>query len=83
MREALTLFESIASSRWFIKSALILFLNKIDVFRKKIQAGASVRAHFPEYDGPEGDEKAAAEFFADKYRSVGHRMGHDVCAFLD
>ena len=30
------LWESIANSHWFAKSALILFLNKIDLFKEKL-----------------------------------------------
>jgi len=36
MNEALMLFESIVNSRWFTKSAMILFLNKMDLFREKL-----------------------------------------------
>jgi guanine nucleotide-binding protein subunit alpha len=37
MQEALTLFDSICNSRWFIKTSIILFLNKIDLFADKIR----------------------------------------------
>ena len=36
MQEALTLFDSICNSRWFVKTSIILFLNKIDRFREKL-----------------------------------------------
>jgi hypothetical protein len=36
MQEALTLFDSICNSRWFIKTSIILFLNKIDIFKEKL-----------------------------------------------
>jgi len=76
MQEALMLFSTIAQSPWFAKTALILFLNKIDLFRDKIRAGgAQIRTHFPEYTGPDGDDKAAANFFADKFTAVGRRPG--------
>lgn len=75
MQEALMLFSTIAKSPWFAKTALILFLNKIDLFREKIHAGVQIRAHFPEYTGPDCDDKAAATFFADKFTAVGRRPG--------
>ena len=31
MAEALTLFDSICNSRWFVKTSMILFLNKIEM----------------------------------------------------
>ncbi|CAO3600892.1 unnamed protein product [Absidia cylindrospora] len=36
MQEALTLFDSICNSRWFLKTSIILFLNKIDIFKDKL-----------------------------------------------
>ncbi|KAF8202810.1 guanine nucleotide binding protein, alpha subunit, partial [Mycena galopus ATCC 62051] len=35
IHESLALFESIANSPWFRRTSVILFLNKIDVFKKK------------------------------------------------
>ncbi|WPH02470.1 Hypothetical protein R9X50_00533400 [Acrodontium crateriforme] len=71
MNEALMLFESIANSKYFEKSALILFLNKIDLFREKILDGSSrIRDHFPDFPGPDRDPEAGQEFFARKFRSL-------------
>jgi hypothetical protein len=36
MGESLYLFESIINSRWFLRTSVILFLNKIDVFKRKL-----------------------------------------------
>ncbi|KAJ7277345.1 hypothetical protein C8J57DRAFT_1504180 [Mycena rebaudengoi] len=36
MRESLHRFESVINSRWFLRIGVILFLNKIDVFRRKL-----------------------------------------------
>ncbi|KAF9260802.1 G-alpha-domain-containing protein [Marasmius fiardii PR-910] len=36
MQETLVLFEGIVNSRWFLRSSIILFLNKVDVFKKKL-----------------------------------------------
>ena len=46
------LFESIANSKYFEKSALILFLNKIDLFREKVMSGKS-------REGVKADTRAA------------------------
>merc|ERR1712137_688390 len=35
MREALTLFDSICNSKWFVKTSIVLFLNKTDIFKEK------------------------------------------------
>lgn len=36
MRESFFLFESVINSRWFFRTPVILFLNKIDVFKTKL-----------------------------------------------
>ena len=36
MAESLVLFKSTISSRWFLRTLVILFLNKIDVFKSKL-----------------------------------------------
>jgi guanine nucleotide-binding protein subunit alpha len=36
MAESLVLFESVINSRWFLRTSIILFLNKIDVFKNKL-----------------------------------------------
>ncbi|KAK6441684.1 hypothetical protein LTR95_002075 [Oleoguttula sp. CCFEE 5521] len=71
MHEALMLFESIANSKYFEKSALILFLNKIDLFREKIISGvAPIREHFPDYMGGDRDVESGQEFFAKKFKNL-------------
>ena len=36
MNESLILFDSVINSRWFLRTSIILFLNKIDVFKNKL-----------------------------------------------
>ena len=36
MAESLVLFESVINSRWFLCTSIILFLNKIDIFKNKL-----------------------------------------------
>jgi guanine nucleotide-binding protein subunit alpha len=36
MKESLVLFDSVINSRWFLRTSIILFLNKIDVFKRKV-----------------------------------------------
>lgn len=44
------LFDTICNSPWFIHTSMILFLNKIDIFREKILV-SSVSEWFPDYKG--------------------------------
>ncbi|KAI8051893.1 guanine nucleotide-binding protein alpha-3 subunit [Gilbertella persicaria] len=58
MMESLALFESIVNSRWFIHSSIMLFLNKVDIFKAKI-AGSPLEKFFPDYGGGNDANKAA------------------------
>ncbi|KAJ7058433.1 guanine nucleotide binding protein, alpha subunit [Mycena amicta] len=58
LRESLVLFENIINSRWFIRTSIILFLNKVDVFQKKLTK-IPLERHFPEFV-PGGLGNAAA-----------------------
>ena len=51
MIESMRLFDSILKNKWFVETAIILFLNKRDLFEKKIQH-SPLTICFPEYDGP-------------------------------
>lgn len=48
--ESLVLFESITNSRWFLRTSIILFLNKTDLFRKKIPK-SPLEKYFTDYSG--------------------------------
>ena len=37
MAESLVLFDSVINSRWFLRTSIILFLNKIDIYRHKLR----------------------------------------------
>lgn len=54
IHEATELFDEICSSRWFDNTSMILFLNKKDLFEKKIKR-VDIRNHekdlFMDYDG--------------------------------
>jgi len=50
MTEALTLFDEICNSRWFKKTSMIMFFNKSDLFREKLET-KSISTCFPEYKG--------------------------------
>jgi len=68
MHEALTLFDSICNGKWFTKTSMILFLNKIDILMEKIKKSRLVD-FFPEYDSP-NEYQQVIDFFTDKFRSI-------------
>lgn len=59
MQEALTLFDSICNSRWFIKTSIILFLNKIDRFQEKLPH-SPLANYFPDFDGSNTYDEASS-----------------------
>ncbi|EEQ91758.1 small G-protein GPA2 [Blastomyces dermatitidis ER-3] len=69
MHEAMMLFESLVNGEWFKRKPVILFLNKIDLFKEKI-AISPVSKHFPDYQGPEGSYEPAIKFFAERFRGI-------------
>jgi len=67
MTEALTLFEEIVNSRWFRKSSMILFLNKRDLFQKKIaNVPLTICPEFDDYDGSQEYDECVS-YIADKF----------------
>ena len=50
MHESIMLFAEICNCQWFKDAALILFLNKCDLFKEKI-ATTDLNVCFPDYDG--------------------------------
>ncbi|KAJ7468072.1 guanine nucleotide binding protein, alpha subunit [Mycena latifolia] len=58
MKESLVLFDSVINSRWFLRTSIILFLNKIDVFKTKLPK-VPLQRYFPEYIGGDDINNAA------------------------
>ncbi|KIK53435.1 hypothetical protein GYMLUDRAFT_265031 [Collybiopsis luxurians FD-317 M1] len=57
LMETLILFGSVINSRWFLNTTIILFLNEIDEFKKKL-ARVPLERYFPEYTGGNDINKA-------------------------
>ncbi|KAI8059352.1 guanine nucleotide binding protein, alpha subunit [Gongronella butleri] len=68
MQEALTLFDSICNSRWFVKTSVILFLNKIDIFKEKLPKHP-LKESFPDFVGPNTYD-AASDFILNRFVSL-------------
>jgi guanine nucleotide-binding protein subunit alpha len=95
MQESLTLFDSICNSRWFVKTSIILFLNKIDLFAEKLQH-SPLGYYFPDYRGAGGSGRgqqgaeeeydAACEYFLHRFVSLNQSAAskqiyaHYTCA---
>ncbi|KAG7098035.1 Guanine nucleotide-binding protein subunit alpha [Marasmius oreades] len=84
MQEALTLFDSICNSRWFVKTSIILFLNKIDLFAEKLPR-SPLGDYFPDYTGGDNYD-AACEYLLHRFVSLNQSAAtkqiyaHYTCA---
>ncbi|CAG9949696.1 unnamed protein product [Clonostachys rosea f. rosea IK726] len=78
MNEALMLWESIVNSHWFTKSALILFLNKMDLFREKLPRSPIGDYGFTDYAGPAADADSASKYFLDKFRALNRNPEKEI-----
>lgn len=50
MQESFTLFDSVCNSKWLINVHCIVFLNKTDILKKKLEA-SHVKDYFEDYSG--------------------------------
>ncbi|KAL7752077.1 guanine nucleotide-binding protein subunit alpha [Sorochytrium milnesiophthora] len=84
IQEALTLFESICNSRWFVKTSMILFLNKIDLFKEKLVTSPPER-YFPNYPVGLRDYPKAIRWFRAAFEALNQNpekkiFCHFTCA---
>ncbi|KAJ5115385.1 hypothetical protein NUU61_001144 [Penicillium alfredii] len=77
MHEAMMLFESLVNGEWFKRKPIILFLNKIDLFKAKL-AISPVSKHFPDYSGSNSDFDAAARYFAERFRGINRIPDREI-----
>ncbi|OQE19899.1 hypothetical protein PENSTE_c014G06397 [Penicillium steckii] len=77
MHEAMMLFESLVNGEWFKRKPIILFLNKMDLFKDKL-AISSISKHFPDYTGPDTDFEAAYRYFADRFRGINRIPDREI-----
>ncbi|KAI8618420.1 guanine nucleotide binding protein, alpha subunit [Chytriomyces sp. MP71] len=68
MTESLNVFKSMCNHPMFKNTAVILFMNKIDLFRTKLET-ALIENYFPEFTGPNTYERGS-EFFARQFLAL-------------
>ncbi|KAI8336111.1 G-alpha protein [Chlamydoabsidia padenii] len=71
LQEAMTLFDSICNSKWFVKTSIILFLNKIDLFSEKLSK-SPLSKYFSDFTG--GDKyELACQFLLQRFVALNTR----------
>ncbi|RWS09806.1 guanine nucleotide-binding protein G(s) subunit alpha-like protein, partial [Dinothrombium tinctorium] len=83
LQEALTLFEEVWCSRFLRDSGFILFFNKQDILREKIDKGIDLSVYFPDYKTYDTSEnrrdslyeyKKARAFIRDKFLAITKKV---------
>ncbi|KAG5279539.1 hypothetical protein AALO_G00078860 [Alosa alosa] len=88
VQESLELYSSVCSNTVFSSASLILFMNKMDLFQKKIlHSGRHLRLYFPEFKGADCDASGAASFltslFTDHLSSPAKPVYHHYATAID
>jgi guanine nucleotide-binding protein G(i) subunit alpha len=82
MLDSFLLFNSIINSQWFHNTSIILFLNKIDIFKKKLVT-SPLNRYFEDYKGG-ADFEAGAAYLKAKFLSFNYSKlniyPHYTCA---
>ncbi|KAF9527910.1 heterotrimeric G-protein alpha subunit, GPA2-like protein [Crepidotus variabilis] len=74
MQDAMTIWDSICHSQWFKTTSIILFLNKNDLFEKKIPT-SDIKSYFPDYEGEPSDPKAGRDYFKKRFARLAQKAG--------
>ncbi|CAK5279648.1 unnamed protein product [Mycena citricolor] len=74
MQDAMTIWDSICHSQWFKQTSIILFLNKDDLFERKIQT-SDIKTYFPDFDGRPGDASQGRDYFKKRFGRLAQKAG--------
>jgi len=74
MQDAMTIWDSICHSQWFKQTSIILFLNKNDLFEKKIKT-SDIKSFFPDFDGEPGSALAGRDYFKKRFGRLAQKAG--------
>jgi len=70
LEESINVFDEVCNNKYFDQTAVILFLNKMDLFTQKlVDDKVQLSRTFPDFKGPNSVE-VAAEFIKEKFIDV-------------
>ncbi|KAJ7061245.1 heterotrimeric G protein alpha subunit 4 [Mycena amicta] len=72
MQDAMTIWDSICHSNWFKQTSIVLFLNKDDLFQKKIRT-SPIKKHFPDFDGEAGNAVVGRDYFKKRFGRIAQK----------
>jgi len=77
MSESIKLFRGVVGNDALHHVAMILFLNKEDLFSEKIKK-SDLKKCFPDYTGPQGDKEAAFEYIKNQFISLNSNPNRKI-----
>jgi len=80
MHEAIQLFDEICNSKWFKSTSMILFLNKSDLFKDKIQ-NVDMNVCFSDYTGGKSYKNGCA-YLKRKFKKLNRRPNKQVYSHI-
>lgn len=81
MTESISLFEDVVNSPFFQQAAIILFLNKVDLFAEKLRRGIALNKLFPNYTGGQDADRAlqfVTSRFSERVNDARHLYVHQI-----
>jgi len=85
MNESLNLFDQIVNSQWFTRATIVLFLNKSDLFKEKIQR-KPLSCAFPMYNSGasfEDQSNYIKSLYLSKNKTSGKKINVHITCALD
>jgi len=87
LKQSIELFRQIQTFQWLDHTTFILFLNKVDVFKDKINS-ENIINHFDDFQGFAGDAESGLRFLRRKFQEAQGMVGrqprmiyiHETCA---
>ncbi|KAJ3505431.1 hypothetical protein NLJ89_g7420 [Agrocybe chaxingu] len=70
LEDSFLLWRSVCGSKLLAKASMILFLNKCDLLKKKLDSGIQVKTHLPSYGERPNDANAVLKYLKKKFRDI-------------
>uniref|UniRef100_A0A0V0J9X6 Guanine nucleotide-binding protein G(I) subunit alpha n=2 Tax=Schistocephalus solidus TaxID=70667 RepID=A0A0V0J9X6_SCHSO len=78
MRESMALFHSVCNNRWFRETNILLFLNKWDIFKKKIRT-SPLNQCFADYRGANEPDEAGS-YIRRRFQALNKNPAKEIYA---
>ncbi|CAK5284888.1 unnamed protein product [Mycena citricolor] len=70
LEDTLLLWRAIVSSKLLAETTLVVFLNKCDLLKRKLQSGVQVKKYLISYGERENEVSAVVKYLKDKFKDI-------------